>query len=51
MGYLLIVIQYRYTVLKNEIVKGSAPVCRIVLCLINMVFFFDNPKDRDSKFF
>jgi len=44
MGCHLIIIQSRYTALKNEIVKGSAPICRIVLCLVNMVFFYDNQK-------
>jgi len=36
--------------LKIIIVKGSVPLCRIVLYSVNVVFFFDNPTDRDSKF-
>jgi len=44
MGYHLILIQYRYTVLKNEIVKGSAAVCRVVLCLVNMILFLTTQK-------
>ena len=50
MGCHLIIIQYRYTALKNEIVKGSVPICRIVSYLVNMVFF-NNLKDGDSKLF